>query len=391
MSAYSPDNITQQLVTESGRIGPDIYQFTLNTSPWINLVPKSAWPDEMGDTISMLVYERTISTGANGWANVSNSAGSAGGACALPANSIGFAQTLRTYNLQQQAIESPDLCLNDLRFAFKRREQLSNIMQVLTDNTREIWVNRYRDEYTRVAGHQVICDSSLTEGTTMPESVPTSRLTQGVLSRLYQRLIRQGGGGNPLGRENARPVFGLVTSAEVSDHLILDNADIRQDFRYAKPSENVQPLGVERSYKGFYHLVDDFPARWSFNSGGSVGAKWVRVPHYSTLAGATKGQAYDVNPSYISALYEDAIIFHEDVMTSMVPKPIGGLPNGIKFNPISFMGDFQFKNIPDRSLNPDGIIGFFRGVFSNGTKVTAPRFGYVVRCLTANPTLDLDA
>jgi hypothetical protein len=53
-------NIENLLITESGRIGADIYRKTLNTSPWTTLVKQEAWPDEMGVSISVLIYERTL-------------------------------------------------------------------------------------------------------------------------------------------------------------------------------------------------------------------------------------------------------------------------------------------------------------------------------------------
>ena len=52
-------NIENLLITESGRIGADIYRKTLNTSPWTTLVKQEAWPDEMGTTVNVLIYERT--------------------------------------------------------------------------------------------------------------------------------------------------------------------------------------------------------------------------------------------------------------------------------------------------------------------------------------------
>ena len=97
--------IEQQLVLESGRIGSTIYRKTLNRSPWLTMVNQGTWPEEMGSS-----------------ADVSNPGGAGpvlGGACYNPAVKVPFAQTLRTYNLQQMAMESPDLCLLDLRNALE--------------------------------------------------------------------------------------------------------------------------------------------------------------------------------------------------------------------------------------------------------------------------------
>ena len=48
------------LVEEAGRISGDIYRRTIDTSPWLKLVKQSAWPNEMGDTLSVLTYDRAL-------------------------------------------------------------------------------------------------------------------------------------------------------------------------------------------------------------------------------------------------------------------------------------------------------------------------------------------
>lgn len=373
------NNIEQLLITESGRIGPDIYRRTLNTSPWMTLVKQEAWPDEMGETVSVLLYERTLPGSGSGltFTDVLNNdpAVVGPGSCAVTGADLGFAQTLTTYNLQQAAINSPDICLNDLRFPVKRQEQLRNIMAVLTENTQYAWENRYRDEYSRLANFKINANQTeLLAGATAfsTTNLPSSRLTQGILRFVYSKLIRDGAGTNAYGRENGAPVFLLITSPETSDDIIKLNADIRQDFRYAKPSELLTPLGVERSYGGFYHLVDTMTPRFDFVGGAFVR----RYPYVSTAA--TKGQKFVPNPAYFTAEYEDSIIFHADVFTSLVPKPVGATGQ-MAFDPQSYRGDFRWRNILDRTCNPDGTIGFFRAIFSSGSKPVFTNLGYVIR------------
>jgi hypothetical protein len=388
-------NIENLLITESGRIGADIYRKTLNTSPWTTLVKQEAWPDEMGTTVNVLIYERTLpaSGGSITFTDVAyngvgtqvigatpSGSNTGPGTCAVAGDNLGFAQTLRTYNLQQAAINSPDICLNDLRFPVRRQEQLRNIMAVMTENTQYAWENRYRDEYVRLANYNVnanqtelLAASGQTKGSFSTSNLPTSRLTQGILRYFYSRLIRDGAGQNAYGKENGAPVFLLVTSPEASDDLIKLNADIRQDLRWAKPSELIQPLGVERSYAGFYHLVDTMTPRYDF-----VGGAWVRRNPYATDASASKGTRYIPNPAYFTAEYEDSIIFHPDVFTSLVAKPISGT-GAASFDPQSYRGDFRWRNIPSRDCNPDGTIGFFRAIFSSGSKPVRPELGVVIR------------
>lgn len=384
-----PDlDIEQLLITESGRIGPDIYRKTLNTSPWLKLVKQDTWPDEMGDTISVLTYERTLANSLT-WANVASNAlpgGANGGNCVPAAQEVPFAQTLRSYNLQQSALESPMLCVNDLRFALKRKEQLSNMFEILKENTSWAWQERYRDEYTRVSEHKIVASSTMSEGTSaFPLAASTSRLTQGMLDRIYLQLVRDGAGNNPMGRQNGRPEFTIICSPETSDQLIRDDDSTRQDYRW-NPSvvnELLAPLGVERSYRGFYHLIDMFPNRYIFQNGA-----WVKIAPYVATS-ATKGQKFIVNPAYESATHEDTIVFHQDVYSSLIPAPISSPGGNTKFDPVSYRGDFKWLNIPHRTENPDGTLGFFRGILSNGTKPIRPEWGYVIRHLRCAPKLGL--
>lgn len=465
-------DIQQLLINEANRIGPDIYRKTLNTSPWLKLVKKDTWPDEMGDSIKVLTYERSLPVNALSWSSVSlnpvtsqgspsfsngTSVGTGNTATnAIPqATQIQFAQTLRAYNLTQTALESPRISVNDLRFSLKRKEQLSNIFAILQENTSYAWQDRFRDEYVRLAqnkinaavdgGGKLIAASG--ESSAFSLTVPTSGLVQGILDRVYMKLIRDGAGNNPLDRENARPVFGAVLSSEASRKLIAENSDIRQDYRWSsKVNELLAPLGIERSYAGFFHMVDDWLPRHDAyalaaqaNAGAttlvlaSSAAATLRVGlpvsgagiAYGTVVTAvsganvtisiattanianaakvffrrlpyiavqtTQGSKWDIDPAYETAEFEDTIIFHQDVFTNLVPKPITAAGSNVTFDAVSYMGDFKWKNILNETTNPDGTLGYFRAILSSGSKPIRPEWGYVIRHKRATTPLALDS
>ena len=273
-------NIEQLLVSESSRIGDDIYRKTVDTSPWLKLVKQDAWPDEMGDTVSVLVYERSLPYNTDGSAKVSwnsvsqngaaygssdfaagtntlnNTGNDSASAGSFPASggTIDFGQTLRTYGLSHAALESPNISLNDLRFPMKRKEQLANIMQILTESTSEVWIQRYRDQYISIAQNKLVAttdtttytgfDTTITgvqRNTTGSTSAAQSsagflngatplaggtQLTQTILDRVYMDLLRNGAGANAYDRMNGAPVFLAIMSPETSDSLIRANADI---------------------------------------------------------------------------------------------------------------------------------------------------------------------
>ena len=64
-------------------------------------------------------------------------------------------------------------------------------------------------------------------------------------------------------------------------------------------------------------------------------------------------------------------------MESQIPSPLGNT-GGISFDPVSYKGDFKWLNIQDAVINPDGTIGFFRGILASASKPIKPDFGYVI-------------
>jgi hypothetical protein len=405
------------LAEEANRIGKDIYSRTLHTSPWLDLTKQSAFPDGMGYQQTTLVYDRAIATkteaGGAGSAGVNwnaiggqftsndnsvgqtddalkDSQGGRGtadtGAVNPAAGTVGndkrsfvqFSKKLKPYSLQRAVIESPRISLEDLRFAAHRQDQLRAIMDIMTQVTRNSWEARYRDEYEKVAGKLFECkttasaeDTSDFEGaliTSKSASGSTANISNAVLDKVYFSQIRKGAGSNAYGRENGRPIFSLVCSSEASYQLQTE-AGFRDDVRYnnAKVSDLIAPLGIEKSFRGFYHLIDDLAPRFT-----TAGSNYVAVPPYSVLAGVASP-----NAAYETAEYEAAFVMHPEVCEALIPNPMSG-SNGLSFDPVNYRGKFDWKNIANEITHPAGTIGFFRGVLASATKPIKTDFGYVI-------------
>jgi hypothetical protein len=320
-------------------------------------------------------------------------------------NLIDFTKSLKTYSLERSIIESPRINVEELRYAAHRTEQLRAIMELLKESTRNSWESRYRDEYGKMCDNIVYAKtaSSVTvggkegvaltdldvddtsEGTAggaasgdgVEDDVldVTANISNKLLDDIYFKLVRAGAGANAYGRENGRPVFSIVCSSEASYQLMTE-AGFRDDVRYnnAKVSDLIAPLGVEKSFRGFYHLVDDLAPRFS----GITADKLVEVQPYTvtTPAGSTTNKVI-VNTAYDTAPYEAAFVLVDNVMESLIPAPITNA-NGLTFDPVNYKGDFKWTNIRDVSLNPDGTIGFFRGILASASKPIKTNFGYIV-------------
>jgi len=403
------------LAEEANRINQDVYTRTLHTSAWMDLMKQTAFPDGMGYQLSTLVYDRAIPTtdsagdtaGVNwsalGTLNAAANAfdtsdlgqplkdaaddvqGGRGTSATDNRSYVQFSKQLKKYNIDRAVIESPRISLEDLRFAAHRQEQLRAIMDNMAESSRYTWENRYRDEFSKVSDSYIGAVASGTaiqsgfEGTELVGTVdlgnagsftvPTSNISNALLDKSYFNLVRKGAGSEAYGRENGRPVFGLVLSSEASYQLQTE-AGFRDDVRYnnSKVSDLIAPLGVEKSFRGFYHLVDDLAPRFTLANTDEI----TRVLPYTVSSGVTTP-----NSAYDSAEYEAAFVIHPHVCESQIPNPFSGA-QGISFDPVSYRGDFKWTNIPNEITNPDGTIGFFRGVLASATKPIKTDFGFVV-------------
>ena len=429
-SAAAPDGtdlINTVLTEEANRIGQDIYARTLHTSPWMDLIKQTAFSDGMGYTQTTLIYDRSIphttssadgvTWSAMGTVNESANAFTAqlggnalkdaatniGGASGLHADNdevsnVAFSKQLKQYSLERTIIESPRLSTEDLRFAAHRTEQLRAIMDRMTEATRYTWENRYRDEFEKLSANLVPCLASatkilttvdadtdataddsfesksiadidfVTSGAGNTDVTPTANISNAIMDKIYFALVRKGAGNNAYGRENGRPVFAAVMSSEASYQLQTE-AGFRDDVRYnnSRVSELIAPLGVEKSFRGFYHLVDDLAPRFDIDASTTTR----QMPY------TVSGQITSVNTSYDEASYEALYVLHPEVMESQIPNPFTG-GSGVVFEPVNYRGKFAWVNNKDNVSNPDGTLGYFRGILASASKPIKTDCGYVI-------------
>lgn len=303
--------IQQQFINESGRIGTDIFRYAYDTSPWARVIKRGLWPDGMGDSISILNYERALAGTTNGkgsWSNhralgfsSTDPSAIAAGRGLPTATVVQMTQRLRTYNLAWTAVESMRIDVRDAAFSFQFKEQMKQLFDGLTDAAMRVWSHRTREEYFRLCGNKVIigtpesgatnalADLSVVAPTdfstlkqyslaqlNMTGAVPSggfstkhSVLTGGVLRDIYARLSRNGAGRNSGGLADGAPVYNLVCSPETSDYLIRE-AGTRNDLRWADAGQLLKPLGVTRSLAGYAHVLDHEVPRFTLALVGSL-------------------------------------------------------------------------------------------------------------------------
>lgn len=375
------ENITNALVAESGRINYDIYRRTVYTDPFLTLPKKVGWSEAMGEEYSNIMWERPYVQTENEWADMGMNEGSTN-SCIPPVDTVEFSQTLRTMKLKHKAVESNPFCVTDMLYVGKREAQMDAVQKGLAEQVRLNWIswNRKGFEYysNKIILEPGLASTDESDGDTWDETEPTSILTNGALDYFYNLLILEQGHQHALSYQNGRPVFGLITDQLTSRSLKLANDSIREDFRYGKPEELLKPLGVSYTYNGFVHLISDAPRRYDFVAGNAAGSKWVERPHY-TLSGGK----LIVNPAWLTAEYQDSYLYVKDAFRLLVPPSINSVAKA-KFDPQKYMADFTFLNVinvdkTSAKYNPDGKLGFFRGVMASGYEPINPHIMFTIR------------
>ena len=385
-------NIEALFVEHAGLIRNNVAKNIINSDFYLKYLPREQWMDGQGTEYQYPIYERTLSSTPVSFSAWESSDGEAGGTCQTAGQSIDtFGITLRSASLKKAALNSPDICLDDLQFAWQVEDQVKNIVRVLSENTKWVWTNAYQDEYIAAAGSKIIAAPNLPTGSSTFLATPaTSKLTWGILEHVYEQLGYAGGGINPFARvDEMTPIYAAVGERFTFHDLKRQDSNTRDDFRYAyEGSETQSPMlgapGLSGVYRGFRFFTVEFPPRYDFVSGA-----WVRRQPFASTP-ATKGDKWDVSSAYKNAEYTDTVIYHADVLKVLIPKPKTRAP--MAYNPQhSWTGEFVFRNIPDRDCNVDGNVGFFRALFAYGPKVERPDLGFVIRHKRCARALDLVA
>jgi len=374
--------LDQYFISDAARIQGKIDQIMRVEGRISALVKKDVLPDGMGFNFSTVITKRSTGVGG-GWVAVSTPNGT-GNNCVPTPTIVSPARTQISYSATQTTVYSEDICFRDLAAAYDARDQLKTDRDNFVANIKDLWDIQDKEQFTYWAGHKIVFNGSLTEttnGTTMPATVATSTINQGLLDALYNRATQDGAGSEAsYAKRQGAPILPLILSQEAHRTIIKGDDSIRNDFRWADSGKSdgavlLQSWGIDREYGGYHHIIDQRMPRWDFVNGA-----WVNRPFYANVA-TTIGNEADVNPDYLAAQFEDLYLFNPDVMTRQVPKPATSFGSGSSAKAISFNGEVVWLNIPNKTDNPFSDIGFFAARLYAAYKPRKVQYGYVVRFL----------
>ena len=378
-------SLDDKLARNENSLAGKIYKTSIPTSVWnTGLVVKEEWTNGLSDTQRVLTVERNLPANIDTWADIATPNNGATNTCAPTADIIPRGHTARTYSLVQKAQESDRICVNDTRNAWETNEQIAKMFANLRAVTAYTWKRRGQLEYTRVAENKVIAASGLPfNDAAFPAIAPTTILTQKILNIYYQTLLQMGAAedGGALGRMDGRPQFVLVTDMDTSDTIMRETSS-QNPFLWndKRVKELLSPLGVDRSFRGFTHVIDTHPRRYTING------TWTEVEPWEEVAADDGTVKRKLRAAYIEAPYTDSTIFLPNVMTMLHPRPISTVGSGTSFDPQTYVGDFKWLNVQNVDsasayYNPDRAWGFYRSLMMSATKPVHPEFGVVIRHL----------
>lgn len=341
---------------------PILKRRTFPRSIWMTLIRRGTFPNELGEQLTAVVYERSAPTDAEPtWADMTITDAAEGGLCLPPATKIPIASTTRTFGLKRRVLEGPDICNIDIRPAIDLYNQLESVAGILGDYAKIEWEIHDRHEYFRLCQTKVVVDSctnpteSTTMATTYPAACATYPLSWSVIDKYKIYLLQDGAGSEALLRSDGAPVGVIITGLETAGNLIRQNHDIREDIRFSNEANLlIKSFGISYAYDGVTVLRDFYNRRFS-----CAGGVYTEIPAFS-LTAATKGQKAIVRSAYRTALYEESFWFDPNVFTQLLMEPpVAPAPN-FTFNPVDYTGMVQMYNIRDRVCNPDGNVIFHR-------------------------------
>lgn len=348
-------NIFDAFRVATEHLGPEIYRLAAFNDPFINLIPRSIFSPNSGLTHSVFRVNKNEPTEEdNEGQSIVLANGSNSGACSPTYTDVSVGFDEFTYTPYRLAWRGPLFCKDDQYFNHAPDQFINGYVEELAEYVRKDVNNHLFYHYARrvpiyVADQNCfnVSTSPVGSGNALTAPQAVSELTQEMLDTLAQQLIWEratnpdSSGYIQLGPDG--PIFSLLLGLEASQLITLNNAEFRQDIRWAEPSQLMKRLGANRVIKNFRHVPWVTPARFTY-----AGGAYVRVPTYVS-ASSTKGTRTSINPNWISpttAPYEAAVVLSPYVMTSELIKPKANV-GGLNWKDTSYMGDWSWLTGPE--------------------------------------------
>lgn len=434
-------------------LGPTLYTRASWKDPWLNLTPRDTWPVGAGlDRSAFTIGRSEPSTDEETWVAIAVKSGQTfTGSCGITYNQTFVGHLEVHYKPEEFGLLGPLICQDDLTLHWNSADFWEKYFQALEKRNVKSITNRLsvifdnyvpkascRDDFHFVDGifnlvqppPSFVDLNGDTAGSTAIQQ-PTCTLTQDFLDVTAVELSEEGAddpntnGWITQGPEG--PIFPLMIGQEASNKILLNNSELRRDYRsafeaFGDANPVIARLGASRVIKNFRHMITRFPPRWAFvpngvtvelvpaaGNGGvpldytntSGNDRFVRVPTWMQSTASkdvTKGEAAVVNPNWRDASIasvEGARVLNPWVFTEEVLRPVNAAP-GMKWMAQNYFGEWQFvtgndaligfPDCPAGTQDPTHKLGRHVAEYRHAAKPIFPQYGRLVlylRCVNS--------
>jgi len=304
-------------------------------------------------------------------------------ACAYNPQTYTWSYDAVSYDGLKTSWRSPVFCVNDLKFQDRAEQQLAMILKAGFQNTDQIKETYAREQYLYTAAkagkmillsegggldyltsatsrvtYDPMTSTSITYPAAMLDKLSTLNFSQ--LDLIHQYLSDQCPDA-ALSYESGMPVYGLMIDVRDFEKFVLEDDELREDFRRAIPMRLIEGFNMSfKTYRGWAIMHDPRQPRWNNSTTTSTVVTAARVlPRQATRAGVV-GYIPESNPAYVTASLGAATVFMKNVIQIMVPAVVSSLGTGMVFGPApDFNGSWSWLNIQDAKENPLKESGYF--------------------------------
>jgi len=357
-STIACSSIFDVLPTATEYLSKEIYKRATFDSIYDTAIRRGEFAPNSGLTHTTFTVLNSAPTGVSAdWDSVTLSNGSNGGSCDTTYNQVNVGFESRTYSPVKRGWKGPLLCRDDMYFDHEPAQFIDGYINQLANFVRLDWDYQLERKYSQFVPIYVARSAFGTPtaaNSTLTAPVATSELTLEMLETLAAQLI-QNRATVPdsygfVQLTDVGPTFSLSIGMEMSQKLVRNVPEYRQDIRWAEPSLFMKKIGATKIIQNFRHMVNVLPRRFTHD-----GTKYVEVPRWSNTT-TTKGTAQDLNPAWLSpasAPYEAAVVINPEVMVAEVIRPPSAVGQ-VNWSPYGYMGEWKWVTGIEAVSQADG-------------------------------------
>ena len=365
----------------------DIYKRAYPERVMMNLVPRTEFVRNKGVTQTSFQMGRSLPTvDERSWTAVT-AADVDTEICTNSFTDVEVGYNASTFSPEKFQLAGPIVCQDTLIYSHDPEQFWGGYLNALSKNSGQELENNLLKHYLKQANKSVATAAYPTyEQTNFTLPAATSELVQEMLDETAIQL-NQDGANVPnsdgfLQLTDKGPIYTLLIGQKASRRLFKNNADLREDVRFAQMGQGenatlLQRMGAASTLGSFRHLVTLFPARYTYGGGA-----YTRVNTWEAVAG-TKGTVVRVSNAWKTAPYEAAVVLHPWVIKEHIVRPVNQVQS-MRWSPKNYMGEWVWvtggREIQENGscLDPLKKYGRHFAEYQHAVETIYPQFGRVI-------------